>query len=99
MAGGSDIDGDGKGDILWRNEATGQNTVWYGGDGNNIKSLTPVTNLNWKMAGGSDIDGDGKGDILWRNEATGQNVVWYGGESKNIASLTTVTNLNWEMIA
>jgi hypothetical protein len=49
MAGGSDIDGDGKGDILWRNEATGQNVVWYGGESKNIASLTTVTNLNWEM--------------------------------------------------
>jgi hypothetical protein len=95
--GGTDIDGDGKGDILWRNKATGQNVVWYSGDGNNIKSLTTVTNLHWKMAGASDIDGDGKGDILWRNEATGQNTVWYGGDGNNIKSLIPVTNLHWKM--
>jgi hypothetical protein len=69
-----DLDGDGKSDILWRNDVSGQ---VYGMLMNNttISSQARVhsePNTAWKVVAHGDYNGDGRGDILWRNEVTGQ---------------------------
>ena len=84
----NDFNGDGKSDILWRDNASGtvydaqmngsQRTGWYGVGGD----------ANWSVVGTGDFNGDGKSDILWRNNASGtvydaqmngsQRTGWYG---------------------
>ncbi|WP_072620126.1 S8 family serine peptidase [Spirulina major] len=80
----NDFNGDGKSDILWRNDKTGQNSIWLmgGADGHTVLNndvITTVDNLDWKMEGTGDFNGDGKSDILWRNDKTGQNSIWLMG--------------------
>lgn len=77
----SDLDGDGKSDVLWRNNSTGANVVWLSAKSTTPKSTTGVTNLSWKVAGLGDFNGDLKSDILWRNISSGANVIWKGGNS------------------
>ncbi len=70
----ADFDGDGKSDILWRNDATGQVFVMLM-NGGAIASQAMVyqeANLAWKIVAVGDYNGDGKADLLWRNDATGQ---------------------------
>src|SRR5437773_10390413 len=77
-----DFDGDGKSDLLWRNSATGENTIWFmnGAAISGGASIAPMADLNWSIAGVADFDGDGKSDILARNGATGEpNVVLVRG--------------------
>ena len=69
-----DLDGDGKSDLLWRNQATGQ---VYGMlmNGNSIglqNFIYTSSDLAWKIVAVGDYNGDGKSDLLWRNESTGQ---------------------------
>ena len=76
----ADFDGDGKPDILWRHQATGQLYVWLM-DGTRQSSgvfLTPsaLPNASWQVAGLADFDGDGKTDILWHHQTTGQVYLW-----------------------
>jgi len=78
VAGVGDFDGDGKADILWRNDATGD-TYIYLMDGRTIKGegfLRTVADPSWQIAGVGDFDGDGKADVLWRNASSGQNYLY-----------------------
>jgi uncharacterized delta-60 repeat protein len=80
----NDFNRDGNPDIVWRNSATGSNSVWYmgGTNGNELKrssdvSANPRSNeLNWDIVGSGDFNNDGQADLLWRNQVTGQNEVW-----------------------
>jgi plastocyanin len=79
--GTGDFNNDGRPDILWRHEASGENVVWFM-NGSVLTSgtfLTPsaLTDVRWKMAGTGDFDLDGKVDILWRHVTSGENVVWF----------------------
>ncbi len=70
----ADFNGDGKSDLLWRNEVTGQTYIMLM-NGTGIASQGMVytePNLAWKIVAQGDYNGDGKADLLWRNDTTGQ---------------------------
>jgi hypothetical protein len=99
--GKTDLNADGKDDILWFNPATHANTVWLmnGTAYGSSAALTPAGG-GWKMIGGADFNADGRPDILWRNAATGANGVWLmnGTSHSSSLSLEAVGDLNWKMI-
>jgi hypothetical protein len=91
----SDLDGDGRGDILWRavgGPATGALYVWLM-NGTAIKSSTYLDPIStaWAIQGLGDFNGDGKGDILWREAASGGTYIWMMNGSTVIAG-TGFTN-------
>ena len=95
----SDFDFDGKADILWRNNATGQNWL-YTMNGASIKGssgVNTVSSQNWAIVGTGDYDGNGTADILWRNSATGQNWMYLmsGSTISSSVGVNTVADTNW----
>ncbi len=69
----TDLDGNGKSDILYRNATTGQvyriamnGLVMASG---NVAYTEP--NTAWKIVGDADFNGDGVTDLLWRNDSSG----------------------------
>ncbi|MEA2235606.1 MAG: hypothetical protein QOC81_330 [Thermoanaerobaculia bacterium] len=72
-----DLDGDGIDDIMWRNDATGQNVVWLM-NGTTTKSGAFISNAttNVRLGAAADFNGDGRTDLLWRDPATGVNYMW-----------------------
>jgi hypothetical protein len=72
--GTGDFNGDGKSDILWRND-NGQVSIWMmNGAQITAVDLQNVSN-SWHIDGTGDFNGDGKSDILWRND-NGQVSIW-----------------------
>lgn len=76
----ADMDGDSIPDYIWRNYANGQIGIWMM-DGNgairSVQTLTPLTDLNWRIEGAADFNGDGKNDLLLRNYSTFENGIWF----------------------
>jgi hypothetical protein len=97
-----DFNGDGKDDILWREDHTGQNAVWLLNGTGVISSgyLPSLTDLNWQIVGVGDFNGDGKADILWRHAVTGENVIWFmnGTSVSGSGSIPSITNLDWQVV-
>ena len=93
----SDFDGDGKSDVLFRNSATGVNTIWKNGNSANGLGVSPISDANWKIVGVGDFGGDGLADILWRNSANGQGVIWNTGNSATIQGVSTLADLAWKV--
>ena len=89
-------------DIVWRNYANGQNSIWLLDETNariQGDTLPPVGNVNWRIEGVGDFDGDGQDDLVWRNYSTGQNTVWFidGSTRARAASLDPIVNSNWRL--
>ena len=81
VVGVGDFNGDGRDDILWRNE-DGTLSNWLGqANGglaaNDANALSQVA-LDWQIAGTGDFNGDGRGDILWRETNSGALSDWLG---------------------
>jgi hypothetical protein len=97
----TDFNGDGKADLLWRDSASGANTVWYmdGATRTGWAPLDTVADSNWQIAAVGDLNGDGKPDLVWRNRVTGTTTVWYmnGTTFVDWAYLDTVTDPTWQI--
>ena len=98
-----DFNGDGKSDILWRNDATGEDHMML----MNGATITVGSgfyrepNLAWKIVAVADFNGDGKSDILWRNDATGEDhMMLMNGTAITVGSaFYREPNLAWKIVA
>ncbi len=71
IAGIGDFDGDGKSDVLYRSDTTGQTYIDFMQSNQidwNISGFTSdvVSDSNWTVAAVADFNGDGDADVLWR---------------------------------
>jgi hypothetical protein len=91
--GSNDFSGDGKPDLLWRDDTTGAMQVWVI-DGSTVVSKIPITAQDggdalaadpWSVVGTNDFNADGRTDILVHDTSTGTSQVWF----MNGASITS----------
>ncbi len=77
-ANGSDVNGDGREDLVWGNFKNGQALFWPMTeeglrDGQTVIGRVPA---GWALRGVGDISGDGRADLVWRNTNNGATMVW-----------------------
>jgi hypothetical protein len=79
LEGIGDFDGNGRADMLWRNQTTGRSVMSFHNADGSVASwpvvsefINPLTTTALKVG---DINGDGKDDIVWRNMSTGNVVI------------------------
>jgi hypothetical protein len=75
----TDVNGDGRADMVWCNTPTGQVAVWLFNGPTSISGAlvgSAVDNA-WQIVGKADLDGDGNGDLVWRHTQTGDVAVWF----------------------
>jgi hypothetical protein len=79
VAGTADFNGDGKGDILWR-DGSGNTAVWLMNRASVLSSGSlgniPTT---WSVAGTGDFNGNGDADILWRDSSRNTSIWFMSG--------------------
>jgi hypothetical protein len=101
IAGTGDFNHDGKVDLLWHNDITGQNFIWLM-DGITMKQIVTLpgnTDHRWRVCGVGDFNGDGEQDIVFRRHSTGTNAVWFmqGTTVTGNALLPSAPKSTWRM--
>lgn len=102
MAAKIDINGDRKGDILWRNRASGSTVVWEMNGSAYVRPIfLPNADPSWRIVAADDFDGDGDDDIYWHRDASGENAVWtlQNGAYMNLTALPATGDRNWTLTA
>jgi hypothetical protein len=93
-----DFNGDGMGDLLWR-DTSGDTSIWFM-NGTTVASSVSVGNIptNWSVVATGDFNGDGIGDILW-TDGSGNYAVWLmnGATVSSPAALGNVPT-SWSVI-
>jgi hypothetical protein len=77
VAGVGDFNADGRSDILWKDDLTGDVELWLTAGLYSYRSIPLAQGVvqAWRVANIGDYDGDGRADIFWRHDA-GNVVVW-----------------------
>jgi len=74
----NDFNKDGKADIVWQYQPTGQLAIWIL-DGMQLTIETGIASgvsSSWKVASTGDVNGDGHTDIIWQDPVTGFTKIW-----------------------
>jgi hypothetical protein len=108
-----DFNKDGVADILWRNNTTGENSIWVMTSGGNpdtaktalIDSVPVSVGAGWEIQETADFTGDQIPDIVWRNYSTDENLIWRMkiDGSNRVAldkrfALNKAGDLKWEIV-
>ena len=84
----TDINGDGRSDIVWRNANAGlMDQWWLNGSsiiGTGARAVAPI----YRVVGTGDFNGDGRGDILWTNDTNDILWIWQSRGDGNFDVLT-----------
>jgi hypothetical protein len=100
----TDLDGDGRSDVLWHNTATGQ--LFRLG----MNGLAPAagamiyaeSDTRWKIVGDGDFNGDGRSDLAWRHDDDGRIYIMLmgaGGVPAGGAVIHAEANMRWSIVA
>ena len=79
VVGVGDFNHDGKPDLLFQSQSTGQLVVWFMNGSTVIGGSTIATQPfpNYMVVGVGDFNRDGQPDIVMQNSVSNQIVVWY----------------------
>ncbi len=95
--GSGDINGDRRGDLLWRDDSGSVRSWMLNGalvwDDSAIGNASSVA-LAWSVSAIGDLDGDGCDDIVWRNSSTGSVSAWRMTGSVRASGGLVATNVS-----
>jgi len=75
--GTADYTGDGRADVLWRHQTSGELWLWQM-NGATIEAVTRVATIDpsFAVVASGDLNADGRADLLWRHQTSGDVWVW-----------------------
>jgi hypothetical protein len=85
IAATSDVNRDGRSDIVWHNAATGETQVWLM-DRHRVTDRRTVQDEQgkpilvgspWRIVGANDMNFDGWADVVWHNASTNETQIWF----------------------
>jgi VCBS repeat protein len=98
-----DLNGDGDGDIVWRNAQNGVLVGWlmHGATMVSGNAIGRVDDLAWRVRASGDFNGDGFADLVWQHQGDGRIALWFMDGLQNTASELlpqVVADTNWHIV-
>jgi len=106
IAGTGDFNQDGKPDILWHHEVSGQIKLWYMDGpvmtGETFTNPSVLADVNWKIVVVGDYNADQRPDIVWRHQVSGEIAVWFMDDATLVGGTFTnpqqLADTNWKLV-
>ncbi len=102
LVGLGDLDGDGSGDLLFRDPNGGTLNGYLMSKTREVRQvrLRDESPSDWNIVTLADFDNDGMDDILWRQPTTGAVGIWFHGGSLRTNQMTTVATapVEWKIL-
>lgn len=103
IVGTGDFNRDGKLDLVWQNQSTGDVSVWY------MNGVTWTGNwdylgkgiaTSWKIVSVVDLNQDGQSDLVWQNSQTGDVSYWLmnGVRQVDTGQIARTIPLAWKIV-
>ncbi len=95
-----DLNGDGFGDLLWRNDTAGRSYAQLRTPSGVLAETDLFVSNQWRVTHSADINGDRRADTLWYNDATGDSYYWTSDASglRPAAQGTLLRDPVWRII-
>lgn len=71
-----DVDGDGRGDVLWYAPGPAADSLWLGQGGGSFSSVPTSISSDYDDVLTGDFTGDGRDDVVWYKRSSGQAFLW-----------------------
>lgn len=98
VTGVGDFTGDGRDDILWRND-DGSVTLWRSnGSGFDQSVYNTSVDPSWHVASVGDFNDDGRADILWRNDNGSVSTWQSNGNGFDQSVYNSATTTDWHVV-
>lgn len=94
-AGTGDVDGDGKFDLLWRDQANTRLVYWIMDGKTLVRSWAGSIGPAWRLGASGDFNGDGKLDLVWASSTS--LVLWTGTGTSFVASTIRAYPAGWTL--
>ena len=108
IVGTGDINGDGRTDLVWHHQTTGQIGAWLMNGSAMVQgqffSPESMPDTNWKVGAIADLNGDRHPDVVWQNRPDGRLSVWFMAGFARIGSAqplspSQVPDTGWRLAA
>jgi len=97
-----EFNGDGKFDLVFQNQTSGQIAVWYMNGptylGGTVLPFTPLS--GWTLVGTGDMNRDGLADLVFQNEGSGQVAIWFMNRTDYLGGIvmTAAPAVGWKVV-
>jgi hypothetical protein len=94
-----DLNGDGYGDLLWRNGTAGRSYAQLRTPNGVLSEGDLFVSNQWRVTHSADINGNGRADTLWYNDLTGESYYWVSDTSgvRAASQATLLRDPNWRI--
>lgn len=102
----TDLDGDGKADLVWHHATQGWVATWYlrgtAVTFTRLLSIPQVADPNWQLAAAGHVDSSGVPALVWRNTSDGTVALWtmsgYAVTGTVYTNPAIVSDQNWKIV-
>ncbi len=98
IVGVADMDGDGRADIVWHHDDSGETQIWFMNEHQLVRRATVLgedgqpafISPPFRIVGVADMDGDGRADIVWHHDDSGETQIWFMNEHQLVRRATVL---------